>query len=45
MQKVEDIYNSVVLLDGTGRQVYRKRHLVPFGEFFPFLISYANGCG
>ena len=33
--EVEAIYNSVVLLDGTGRQVYRKRHLVPFGEFFP----------
>lgn len=31
----QDIYNSVVLLDGSGRQIYRKRHLVPFGEFFP----------
>ena len=31
----EDIYNSLMLLDGYGRQVYRKRHLVPFGEFFP----------
>ncbi len=29
------IYNSVVLLDGTRQQVYRKRHLVPFGEYFP----------
>ena len=29
------IYNSVVMLDGAGRQIYRKRHLVPFGEFFP----------
>ena len=29
------IYNSVVLLDGESRQVYRKRHLVPFGEYFP----------
>ncbi|MCH8301265.1 MAG: apolipoprotein N-acyltransferase, partial [Proteobacteria bacterium] len=29
------VYNSVVLLDGAGRQIYRKRHLVPFGEFFP----------
>ncbi len=29
------IHNSVVLLDGTDRQVYRKRHLVPFGEYFP----------
>ena len=29
------IYNSVVLLDGESRQIYRKRHLVPFGEYFP----------
>ena len=29
------VYNSVVALDGTRRQVYRKRHLVPFGEYFP----------
>lgn len=30
-----NIYNSVILLDGESRQVYRKRHLVPFGEYFP----------
>lgn len=29
------VYNSVFLLDGNSRQVYRKRHLVPFGEYFP----------
>lgn len=29
------IYNSVFALDGFRRQVYRKRHLVPFGEYFP----------
>jgi len=29
------IYNSVVMLDGNRRQIYRKRHLVPFGEYFP----------
>ena len=29
------IYNSVFLLGGKERQVYRKRHLVPFGEYFP----------
>jgi len=34
-QDGEAIYNSVVKLDAAGRQVYRKRHLVPFGEFFP----------
>lgn len=31
----ESIYNSVMLLDGKTRQMYRKRHLVPFGEYFP----------
>jgi len=29
------IYNSVIALDGERQQVYRKRHLVPFGEYFP----------
>ncbi len=29
------VYNSVLLLDGERRQTYRKRHLVPFGEYFP----------
>ncbi|MDX1500476.1 MAG: apolipoprotein N-acyltransferase [Woeseiaceae bacterium] len=29
------VYNSLVLVDGERRQVYRKRHLVPFGEYFP----------
>lgn len=32
---VGKIYNSVVTLDGSSRQIYRKRHLVPFGEYFP----------
>lgn len=31
----ERIYNSVLMLDGERQQVYRKRHLVPFGEYFP----------
>jgi apolipoprotein N-acyltransferase len=30
-----DIYNSVMILGGEERQSYRKRHLVPFGEYFP----------
>ena len=29
-------YNSLAILDKGATQVYRKRHLVPFGEFFPF---------
>ena len=29
------IYNSVMLVGGNERQAYRKRHLVPFGEYFP----------
>jgi apolipoprotein N-acyltransferase len=29
------IYNSVLMLNGRDRQTYRKRHLVPFGEYFP----------
>ncbi len=30
-----NVYNSVVLVAGDRRQSYRKRHLVPFGEYFP----------
>ncbi len=29
------IFNSVMLVSGDRRQAYRKRHLVPFGEYFP----------
>ena len=29
------VYNSVLMLDGQREQTYRKRHLVPFGEYFP----------
>lgn len=28
-------YNSVLMLNGKEWQTYRKRHLVPFGEYFP----------
>jgi apolipoprotein N-acyltransferase len=30
-----EVYNSVLLVGGEERQSYRKRHLVPFGEYFP----------
>jgi apolipoprotein N-acyltransferase len=30
-----DYYNSVVRLGGDGPQTFRKRHLVPFGEYIP----------
>jgi len=33
------VYNSVILLGGAKRQTYRKRHLVPFGEYFPVPAS------
>jgi len=29
------VFNSVVSIGSEGRQTYRKRHLVPFGEYFP----------
>lgn len=29
------IFNGVIGVNGDERQVYRKRHLVPFGEYFP----------
>ena len=32
-------YNSVLLLGTEERQAYRKRHLVPFGEYFPVPAS------
>ena len=33
------IYNSVILVGTDERQRYRKRHLVPFGEYFPVPAS------
>lgn len=34
-READRVYNSMLLLDGTREQAYRKRHLVPFGEYFP----------
>lgn len=31
----ETVYNSVLMINGEERRTYRKRHLVPFGEYFP----------
>jgi apolipoprotein N-acyltransferase len=31
-------FNSVIALGSAGQQVYRKRHLVPFGEFIPLRV-------
>ena len=40
LQRVDGlrIYNSLVILDGSGRvaSLYDKHHLVPFGEYIPF---------
>jgi len=36
-----DYYNSLVRITGAGRESYRKRHLVPFGEFIPPGFSWA----
>ncbi len=33
------VYNAIFAVDGTKRQSYRKRHLVPFGEYFPVPAS------
>ena len=33
------IFNSVLVLGSDERQSYRKRHLVPFGEYFPVPAS------
>ena len=37
-----EYYNSVVSLGSAPRQIYRKTHLVPFGEFVPPLFGWIN---
>ena len=45
---VPSSYNAAVLQCGNQQQVYRKRHLVPFGEYLPFrflfdwILDYLN---
>ncbi len=34
-ESLQNVFNSVIALDGRNQRVYRKRHLVPFGEYFP----------
>jgi apolipoprotein N-acyltransferase len=34
-QPGQPYYNVVVAVDANGRRAYRKRHLVPFGEYLP----------
>ncbi len=29
------VHNAIIAVNGDQRQAYRKRHLVPFGEYFP----------
>jgi apolipoprotein N-acyltransferase len=38
-----DYYNSLVRLTGDTLQSYRKRHLVPFGEFIPWGFKWVLG--
>jgi apolipoprotein N-acyltransferase len=38
-----DYYNSLVRLTGDALQSYRKRHLVPFGEFIPWGFQWVLG--
>jgi apolipoprotein N-acyltransferase len=33
------VYNAIFAVDASKRQTYRKRHLVPFGEYFPVPAS------
>ena len=33
------VYNAIIGVNGSKRQSYRKRHLVPFGEYFPVPAS------
>jgi apolipoprotein N-acyltransferase len=41
-QAPREYYNAMVALGTSGTQIYRKLHLVPFGEYVPPLFGFIN---